>query len=178
MWQRCRKEKVITLFEFEDTVKMVVDRVAGTKNNKYTVFASSTEAAVTGLCWLAQETAAQMLDMKKQPAKSEVAKVEDTRDVAEDAKQTADGAMGIAVEANNMAARNADDIYYLVGAKLPQTTGAKVGQYLMIAAVDEKGKVVKLVPVDAPAAGGIDGDLDMKGYMIDHVSALSFSPPQ
>ena len=51
---------MIALFEFEDTVKMVVDRVAGTKNDKCTVFASSTEAAVKGLCWLAQETAAQM----------------------------------------------------------------------------------------------------------------------
>lgn len=48
------------LFEFEDTVKMEVDRVAGTKNDKCTVFASSIEAAVKGLCWLTQETAAQM----------------------------------------------------------------------------------------------------------------------
>lgn len=39
-------------FEFMETVKLKVDRVAGTRNDTCTVFASSKTAAIKGLCWL------------------------------------------------------------------------------------------------------------------------------
>lgn len=38
---------------------------------------------------------------------------------------------------------------------LPQITGAKVGQYPVISEVDEKGRVLRLEAVDAPAGGGL-----------------------
>ncbi len=44
-------------FDFEDTVKMTVDRVAGTRNDTCRVFASSGGAAIKGLCRLVREVA-------------------------------------------------------------------------------------------------------------------------
>ena len=44
-------------FEFEETVKLAVDRVAGTENDTCSVFASSRTAAIKGLCWLTEEVA-------------------------------------------------------------------------------------------------------------------------
>lgn len=48
------------MFEFEDTVKLVVDRVAGTKNDTCTVYASSSTAAIKGLCMLTAEVAKEL----------------------------------------------------------------------------------------------------------------------
>jgi len=53
------------MFEFEDTVKMTVDRVAGTNNDTCTVIASSSTAAIKGLCMLTAEVAKQ-LQMSKE----------------------------------------------------------------------------------------------------------------
>jgi hypothetical protein len=86
-------------------------------------------------------------------------------------------AMQAANNANNTAGRNADDIEYLSKSKLPQVSNAKVGQYLKITEVNEVGQVVAFEPVDAPAAGAIDGDLDMKGHMIDNIGTLSLAGP-
>lgn len=47
-------------FEFEETVKLTVDRVAGTNNDTCTVFASSNTAAIKGLCWLTEEVAKEL----------------------------------------------------------------------------------------------------------------------
>lgn len=60
---------------------------------------------------------------------------------------------------------------------LPQTEGAKVGQYLQITEVDAEGRVIKVKPVDAPSGGYGGGDLDMKGCEIDNVGTLSFAGP-
>lgn len=59
---------------------------------------------------------------------------------------------------------------------IPQTAGAIAGQYLKISKVDADGRVIEVTPVDAPAAGGIEGDLDMKGCEIDNVGSLDFKP--
>ena len=53
-------------FEFEDTVKLKVDRVAGTKNDTCEVFASSNTALVKGLCWLVEESAKYMKMTKQE----------------------------------------------------------------------------------------------------------------
>lgn len=45
------------MFEFEDGVKLIVDRVPGTKNDTCTLEATSGVAAVKGLCWAVQKTA-------------------------------------------------------------------------------------------------------------------------
>lgn len=47
-------------FEFEETVKLTVDRVAGTNNDTCSVFASSSTAAIKGLCWLTEEVAKEL----------------------------------------------------------------------------------------------------------------------
>lgn len=47
-------------FDFEDTVKLTVDRVAGTENDTCSVFASSVPAAVKGLAWLVEEAAREL----------------------------------------------------------------------------------------------------------------------
>ena len=44
-------------FDFEDTVKLTVDRVAGTKNDTCKVYASSLPAAAKGLCGLIEDIA-------------------------------------------------------------------------------------------------------------------------
>lgn len=59
---------------------------------------------------------------------------------------------------------------------IPQTKNATVGQYLKISKVDADGRVIEVVPVDAPSGGYGGGDLDMDGSMIDNVGALSFVP--
>lgn len=46
-------------FAFDDTVKMKLDRVAGTRNDELSVYASSLDAAAKGLCQLLKLTAAQ-----------------------------------------------------------------------------------------------------------------------
>ena len=45
------------MFEFEETVKLTLDRVAGTNNDTCTVFASSSTAAIKGLCLLTEKVA-------------------------------------------------------------------------------------------------------------------------
>ena len=47
-------------FEFEETAKLTVDRVAGTNNDTCSVFASSSTAAIKGLCWLTEEVAREL----------------------------------------------------------------------------------------------------------------------
>lgn len=44
-------------FEFEEGVKLTVDRAAGTRNDTCTVYASSKVAAIKGLCWLVEKLA-------------------------------------------------------------------------------------------------------------------------
>lgn len=41
---------------------------------------------------------------------------------------------------------------------IPQTTGATVGQYIMISKVDADGRIIEVVPVNAPSGGGTSGD--------------------
>lgn len=53
-------------FEFEETVKLKVDRVAGTKNDACEVFSSSNTALVKGLCWLVEESAKYMKMTKQE----------------------------------------------------------------------------------------------------------------
>lgn len=53
------------MFEFEETVKLTVDRVAGTNNDICTVYASSSTAAIKGLCLLIGKVAA-YLGMSKE----------------------------------------------------------------------------------------------------------------
>lgn len=43
------------MFEFEEGVKMIVDRAPGTKNGNCEVHATSSVAAIKGLCWLTKE---------------------------------------------------------------------------------------------------------------------------
>ena len=45
------------MFEFEEGVKLIVDRVPGTKNDTCEVHATSSTAAIKGLCWLTAEVA-------------------------------------------------------------------------------------------------------------------------
>lgn len=52
------------MFEFEEGVKLVVDRVPGTRNDTCTVQATSGTAAIKGLCWLTEEVAKE-LNMSK-----------------------------------------------------------------------------------------------------------------
>lgn len=47
-------------FEFDETVKLAVDRVAGTRNDRCTVHASSKTAAMKGLYWLVETMAAEL----------------------------------------------------------------------------------------------------------------------
>ena len=61
---------------------------------------------------------------------------------------------------------------------IPQTKNAVVGQYLKISKVDADGRVLEVVPVDAPSGGGYGGgDLDMGGSEIDNVGTLVFAGP-
>lgn len=46
------------MFEFEEGVKLIVDRVPGTKNDTCEVHATSSVAAIKGLCWLVETMAA------------------------------------------------------------------------------------------------------------------------
>jgi len=48
------------MFEFEEGVKLVVDRVPGTKNDTCRVSATSSTAAIKGLCWLTEEVAKEL----------------------------------------------------------------------------------------------------------------------
>jgi hypothetical protein len=48
------------LFEFEEGVKLIVDRVPGTNNDACEVHATSTVAAIKGLCWLVENMATYM----------------------------------------------------------------------------------------------------------------------
>lgn len=48
------------MFEFEEGVKLVVDRVPGTGNDVCTVSATSSTAAIKGLCWLIGEVAKEL----------------------------------------------------------------------------------------------------------------------
>lgn len=47
-------------FEFEEGVKLIVDRAPGTKNDSCEVHATSRTAAVKGLCWLTEEVAKEL----------------------------------------------------------------------------------------------------------------------
>lgn len=47
-------------FEFEEGVKMTVDRAPGTRNDICKVCATSAVAAMKGLCWLVEKTAGYM----------------------------------------------------------------------------------------------------------------------
>lgn len=47
-------------FEFEEGVKMIVDRVPGTRNDECSVNATSSTAAIKGLCWLVEEVASEL----------------------------------------------------------------------------------------------------------------------
>lgn len=48
------------MFEFEEGVKLVVDRVPGTRNDTCTVHATSSTTAIKGLCWLTEEVATEL----------------------------------------------------------------------------------------------------------------------
>lgn len=48
------------MFEFEEGVKLVVDRAPGTRNDTCTVQATSSTAAIKGLCWLIEEMGAEL----------------------------------------------------------------------------------------------------------------------
>lgn len=47
-------------FEFEEGVQLVVDRVPGTKNDRCIVCATTSTAAIKGLCWLTEEVAKEL----------------------------------------------------------------------------------------------------------------------
>lgn len=47
-------------FEFEEGVHLVVDRVPGTRSGECTVTATSSTAAIKGLCWLVEEVAREL----------------------------------------------------------------------------------------------------------------------
>lgn len=96
---------------------------------------------------------------------------------ATSAMEKADEALETANYAQNTSERNADSIADLARTKLPQVTGAKVGQYIMVTGVDDEGRIAAFAPVDAPTSGSIDGDLDMKGDSINGVGSLSFNGP-
>ena len=97
--------------------------------------------------------------------------------IAENADFNANEAMSTAGVAKNLAIRNSDDIATLSSSKLPQVTGAKVGQYIKITEVDELGRVVAFEAVNAPTSGSISGDLEMQGDSISNVGSLSFTGP-
>ena len=48
------------MFEFEDGVKLIVDRVPGTNNDTCEVYATTSTAAIKGLCWLTEEVAKEL----------------------------------------------------------------------------------------------------------------------
>ncbi len=52
-------------FEFDEGVQLVVDRVIGTRDDRCTVCATSSTAAIKGLCWLTEEMAKE-LNMSKE----------------------------------------------------------------------------------------------------------------
>ena len=47
-------------FEFEEGIQLVVDRVPGTKNDRCIVCATTSTAAIKGLCWLTEEVAKEL----------------------------------------------------------------------------------------------------------------------
>ena len=47
-------------FDFEEGVKLIVDRAPGTKNDTCEVHATSRTAAIKGLCWLVEEVAKEL----------------------------------------------------------------------------------------------------------------------
>ena len=47
-------------FEFEEGVKLIVDRAPGTKNDSCEVHATSSTAAIKGLCWMTEEVAKEL----------------------------------------------------------------------------------------------------------------------
>lgn len=53
-------------FEFEEGVKLIVDRAPGTKNDSCEVHATSSTAAIKGLCWLTEEVAKELGMSKKE----------------------------------------------------------------------------------------------------------------
>jgi hypothetical protein len=97
--------------------------------------------------------------------------------IAENADFNANEALSTADVAKNLAIRNSDDIATLSSSKLPQVTGAKVGQYIKITEVDELGRVVAFEAVNAPTSGSISGDIEMQGDSINNVGSLSFTGP-
>lgn len=97
--------------------------------------------------------------------------------IAQNAEFNAGEALSTADVAKNLAIRNADDIATLSSSKLPQVTGAKVGQYIKITEVDELGRVVAFEAVNAPTSGSISGNLEMHGDSINNVGSLSFIGP-
>lgn len=111
------------------------------------------------------------------PAITAELKAQEAKRTALEAEETANSAYANAEVAINEAAKNTDDIADLVLNKLPQVTGARVGQYMMVTGVDDEGRVTAFAPVDAPTSGSIDGDLDMKDNSINGVGSLSFNGP-
>lgn len=57
---------------------------------------------------------------------------------------------------------------------IPQTKNATVGQYLKISKVDADGRVIEVVPVDAPSGGYEGGDLDLDGNVIIGAGEVEF----
>ena len=47
-------------FEFDEGVQLMVDRVPGTKNDRCIVYATTSTAAIKGLCWLTEEVAKEL----------------------------------------------------------------------------------------------------------------------
>jgi hypothetical protein len=140
------------------------------------LMASDAKRAATEASNLASE-ASETANSAYAYAKSASENATNANELATSVSGKADEALKTANDANNLSARNADDIADLMTSKLPQVTGAKVGQYIKITEVDNLGRVVAFEAVNAPSSGSISGDLEMQGDAINNVGSLSFTGP-
>lgn len=140
------------------------------------LMASDAKRAATESGYLANE-ASEVANSAYLYAKSASENATNANELAISVGEKADEALKTANDANNLSARNADDIADLVASKLPQVTGAKVGQYIKITEVDDIGRVVAFEAVNAPTSGSISGDLEMQGDSINNVGSISFIGP-
>lgn len=101
---------------------------------------------------------------KQQDLEQSVADIEATADEARSTAERANKAVAAALGSVQRLEDEQQDIHDAIDGKLPQAYNAKVGQYLQITKVDADGRVVEVMPVDAPKGGGYDGgDLEMSG---------------
>jgi hypothetical protein len=114
----------------------------------------------------------------QQKLEQSVADIEATADEAQSTAERANKAVAAALASVQRIEDEQQNIYDVIDGKLPQLTGAKVGQYIEITEVDEKGRVLGFRAVNAPAGGGYGGgDLDMHGSELDNVGVLSLTGP-